>query len=95
MGFKSECLDQKRGLDPKRMSIYSIYCQNYMIKSLLSSPLPHDITTIKRIVFSLCTDDGVVGKELMAMNKRIQLRESCHNKPLSLTNSPPPLYFYF
>ena len=66
-----------------------------MIKSLLSSPLPHDITTIKRIVFSLCTDDGVVGKERTAMNKRIQLRESFHNKPLSLTNSPPPPLFLF
>ena len=66
-----------------------------MIKSPLSSPLPHDITTIKRIVFSLCTEDGVVGKERTAMNKRIQLRESFHNKPLSLTNSTPPLYFYF
>jgi hypothetical protein len=63
-----------------------------MIKAILSSPLPHDRTTINGIVISLCTDDGAVGKERTAMNKRIQLRESFYDKPLSLTNKILPLF---
>ena len=65
-----------------------------MIKAILSSPLPHDRTTIKGIVISLCIDDGAVGKERTAMNKRIQLRESFHNSHSALL-TPPPFIFIF